>query len=253
MAIAPAAIRPIAFAIALLVCVPTATAATVRVAVAANFHAAAEALVAPFKAATGHEVQLSVGSTGQLYAQIRNGAPYDVFLAADRERPRRLVAEGLATDRFTYAVGRIVLWSRNADALPANGLAGLTEQAPVRFVIANPKLAPYGRAAEQALRAAGQWRALAPRVVRAANVGQAFQYLVSGAAPIGIVALSQTIAPNAPAGHGMIIPADRHDPIRQDAVRLPGDNDPAAEAFMDFLRGPEAAAVLERYGYGVDG
>ncbi len=219
-----------------------------RAAVAANFGLAARDIAAAFEGATGHRAVLSFGSTGQLFAQIAQGAPHEVFLAADRERPRRAVEEGYAVPgtRFTYAVGRLALYAREP-GLRLGG-AALRDGPSGRIAIANPATAPYGAAAVQALRALGLYEGLAPRLVRGASVAQAYQFVATGNAGLGFVALSQV--GGAP-GSRWVVPARLHAPIAQDAVLLKqGGGDAAARAFLAFLRGPVARAVAERHGYG---
>ena len=220
----------------------------VRVAVAANFASAAREIGELFAEATGHEALLSFGSSGQLYAQITQGAPFDVFLAADRSYPRRAVADGraVADNLFTYATGRLVLFS--ADPGRVAGRASLEEGEFTRLAIANPELAPYGAAAVEVLTVLGLVDRLRPRLVRGNNVAQTYQFVVTGNAELGFVALAQVIAH----GHGSrwIVPPELHSPIAQDAVLLQrGSDSEAAAAFLAFLRGPEAAPVLARYGY----
>jgi molybdate transport system substrate-binding protein len=218
------------------------------VAVATNFAATARALGEAFRAASGHEAVVSDGSTGKLYAQIAGGAPFEVFLAADAERPRRLEAEGhaVAGTRFAYALGRLVLWSPDpARVTGPEALAGAFRH----LAIANPELAPYGAAAREVLARRGLWERLAPRLVRGEDVGQAYQFVATGNAELGFVALSQ-LAPGA--GSRWLVPADAYTPVEQHAVLLaPGRGDPAAAAFLAYLRGPDARARIERAGYGV--
>jgi len=252
-----------------LLAVPaTVRAADALVAVAANFADTAETLKAEFEAETSHTLTLTTGATGTLYAQARKGAPYDVLLAADRKRPAELAKAGeiVPGSRFTYAVGRLSLWSRDPARLPEGGLSALDERGlgalderglsaldPAkidRFAIANPALAPYGRAAREALRHHGLWDRLAPRLVRGQNVGQAFSMIATGNAELGLVATAQAIARDG--GGRWDVPAGAHAPIRQDAVRLRhGRDNAAAEAFTAFLRSPSAHAVIERFGYRV--
>ena len=220
----------------------------VRVAVAANFAPAAQEIGELFAGATGHEALLSFGSSGQLYAQIAQGAPFDVFLAADRGYPRRAVTDGhaVADSTFTYATGRLVLFS--ADPARDAGRASLEEGDFTRLAIANPELAPYGAAAVEVLDALGLADRMRPRLVRGNNVAQTYQFVVTGNAELGFVALAQVI------GHGRgsrwIVPRELHAPIAQDAVLLArASGNEAAAAFLAFLRGPAAAAVLARYGY----
>lgn len=221
-----------------------ARAAGVLVAVASNFAEPAGEIAAGFEAATGHRVILSAGATGALYARIVNGAPYDVLLAADAERPARLEAEGRAVpgSRFTYAVGRLVLWSPDPERI-ADGPAAIAAMTG-RLAIAHPDLAPYGAAAAEMLAALG----LDPPLVRGENVGQAYALVATGNAELGLVAAAQLRHGE---GSRWLVPADLHAPIRQDAVLL--RDGPAARAFLDWLRGPEAAAVIAAWGYEADG
>ena len=220
----------------------------VRAAVAANFATAAQEIGELFERATGHEVLLSFGSSGQLYAQITQGAPFDAFLAADRGYPRRAVRDGhaLAASVFTYATGRLVLFS--ADPARVDGQASLAEGEFSRLAIANPQLAPYGAAAMEVLEARGVADRLRPRLVRGNNVAQTYQFVATGNAELGFVALAQVIGHQR--GSRWLVPRDLHSPIAQDAVLLArASGSDAAAAFLAFLRGPAAAAVLERYGY----
>ena len=220
----------------------------VRAAVAANFALAAREIGELFADATGHEALLSFGSSGQLYAQITQGAPFDVFLAADRSYPRRAVEDGhaVADSLFTYATGRLVLFS--ADPGRVAGRASLAEGEFTRLAIANPELAPYGAAAVEVLGALGLADRLRPRLVRGNNVAQTYQFVITGNAELGFVALAQVIAHEH--GSRWIVPPELHSPIAQDAVLLQrGSDSEAAAAFLAFLRGPEAAPVLARYGY----
>lgn len=231
-------------------------ASEVRVAVAANFLAPLEALATRFESTEGIEISISAGATGHHYAQIANGAPFDVFLAADQARPERLVNDGLAIadSRFTYAEGRLVLWADRDAVLPEGGFAALSDAPVRRLAIANPRLAPYGLAARQALEATGQWSALRPRIIEGANVGQTLQYLATGNASHAIVAASYVHRVGRPEGEWARVPATLHAPIRQDAVQLKQARDPdAARRFLAFLQGPDAADVLARFGYATPG
>ncbi|MFC3229360.1 molybdate ABC transporter substrate-binding protein [Marinibaculum pumilum] len=230
---------------------PLPVAAEARVAVAANFTAAAQEIAAAFAAAGGGRVRLSFGSTGQLYGQIVQGAPFDVFLAADAERPARALAEGLAVpgSGFTYAVGRLALWSRDPGLV--RGPETLAAAGVGPLAIANPETAPYGVAAVAVLRALGRFDALAPQLVRGSNIAQAYQFVASGNAALGFVALSQIAGQDA--GSRWLVPADLHPAIRQDAVLLQrGRDNPTAAAFLAFLKGPEASSIIARYGYDSD-
>lgn len=241
-----------AAALVALACVTApAPGAEVLVAVAANFQPALERLAGPFDALTGHAIRASAGSTGTLYTQIVHGAPFHVLLAADSERPARLEREGRAVSgsRFTYAVGRLTLWSRRPGRVPAQGAGALARDDFRHLAIANPALAPYGRAARQALEALGLWTRLRPRLVIGQNVGQAWQFVATGNAELGLVAWSQVLADGARGSHWMV-PAGLHAPIRQDAVLLEaGAGSRAARAFLGFLRSDAARAVIESFGY----
>jgi len=226
------------------------------VAVAANFAEVIEELETMFEAATDHALTVTTGSTGKLYAQIKNGAPFDVLLAADQARPERLEAEGDAVpgSRFTYAIGRIVLWSLNPDAVAADGVETLEGGDFDNLAIANPDLAPYGLAAKQTLQHYGLWDALSGKIVMGQNIGQTFSMVATGNAPLGFVAKSYVLSPrNDQPGSRWDVPTEAYEPIRQDAVMLKraADN-PAAQAFADFLRSDNARAVIERFGYAVE-
>lgn len=237
--------------LALIFVASPAFAATVSVAVAANFTEPAKVLAAQFKARTGHEAVLTYGASGQFYAQIANGAPFQVFLSADRERPERAEAEGLAVagSRFTYAVGRLALYSRTPGLVDGRG-AVLRTGRFAKLAIADPKTAPYGLAAVETMRKLGVYEALKPQLVQGTSITQAYQFVDTGAAELGFVALSQVVAVKG--GSRWIVPAADHTPIDQQAVLLKtGANSPAARAFMNFLKGAEAKAIIRRYGYNV--
>jgi len=246
-------LRPCLFAMAIALAPVTVRAETALAAISANFAEAAEALLPLFHDATGHDVTLTTGSTGKLHAQIAAGAPFDVMLSADAETPAALIAAGhaVAGSAFTYATGRLALWSAESDRIGADGRAALT--APdLRFVaIANPDLAPYGVAARETLRAMGLRETLHPRIVMGQNVGQATSMVASGAAELGFVALSAVLSPRARnEGSHWEVPADHHTPIRQDAVLIAhGADNAAARAFLEFLRSAEAEEVIARFGY----
>jgi molybdate transport system substrate-binding protein len=241
-----------------------ARAAQVQVAAAANLATVIRQIAAAFARDTGHVAAVAIGSTGKLHAQIRNGAPFDVLLAADDETPRQLEAEGLARpgSRFTYAVGQLVLWSASAGVVDAHGEV-LRQPPRGKLAIADPRLAPYGAAAVQTLQHLGVLAAWQPQLVQGDSIAQAYQFVASGNAPLGFVALSQVIAaPAADAasqqeglriarGSGWIVPPELHAPIRQDAVLLKaGASNPAAAAFLAYLRGDRARALLRAAGYG---
>ena len=223
------------------------------VAVAANFTAAAQEIGQAFEAATGHSVTYSFGSTGQLYAQITQDAPFEVFLAADQARPEKAEAEGfgVAGTRFTYAVGKLVLWSADPALIDGSG-AVLDDPGLAHVAIANPVTAPYGAAAVEVLQALGVYDRLAPRLVQGKSITQTYQFVATGNAPVGFVALSQ-VALDA-RGSRWPVPDDLYAPIRQDAILLAGgDENPAARAYLDFLKSPAAAAIIEHFGYGTGG
>lgn len=226
-----------------------ARAESVHVAVAANFTEAAKEIGALFEQATGHRAIFSFGATGHLYTQISQDAPFDVFLAADNERPAKAIADGLAMagTRFTYATGRIVLYSRDTEMV--SGEATLKNARFSKIAIANPATAPYGAAAIETMKALNVYEALKDRIVQGNSIAQTFQFVSTGNAELGFVALSQVIARND--GSRWIVPANLYTVIAQDAVLLKkGAANPAARAFLAFLRGPEAGKVKEKFGYG---
>lgn len=219
----------------------------IRAAVAANFTAAMKEIAAEFETATGHRVLLSFGSTGKLYAQIENGAPFDVFLSADRDHAARLEADGAASGRFTYAVGRLVLWSADPTLIEGDARA-LSAGRFAHLAIANPKTAPYGAAAVQVLEALGLYAALEPKLVRGDNIAQTWQFVATRNAELGFVALAQVTLE--PGGSRWEVPGSLYDPIRQDAVLLrAGAHKPAATALLDYLRSDAARAVIAKFGY----
>ena len=238
--------------LAALVLGARAGAAEVRVAVAANFSAPMQAIARAFEQETGHKAVLSFGATGTFHAQIRHGAPFQILLAADAATPLRLEAEGLGLpgSRFTYATGRLVLWSRQPGLVDDKGEVLRTGRYQ-RLALANPKLAPYGAAAIETLTRLGLLAALEPRIVQGDNIAQAYQFVATGNAPLGFVALSQVQQEGRIAqGSGWLVPASLHAPIRQDAVLLrTGKGQPAALALLDFLKGEQARAVIRRFGY----
>ena len=245
------AARRILLALVMAACA-CARAGEVTVAVAANFTAPMQKLAAEFERDTGHKALLAFGSTGRFHAQVKNGAPFQVLLAADDETPRKLEAEGFAVPgtRFTYAVGRLVLWSA-APGVVDEGGAVLQKPGDSKIAIADPRLAPYGAAAVQALRRLGVEAALRPRLVQGESIAQAFQFVATGNAAMGFVALSQAIADGRIAtGSGWLVPATLHEPIRQDAVLLArGKDQPAAIALLAFLRSEKARALIRAHGY----
>ena len=223
----------------------------VTVAVASNFAVSMRAVAATFEERTDHELVLVPGATGQLYAQILNGAPFDVFLAADADRPARLVDDGLAVvgSRFTYARGRLALWSADPGGFADRGIERLTDGDFRRIAIANPELAPYGVAAKQVLERLEVREALRPRTAVGQSVGQAFAMTATGNAELGLVALSQALDWDGPASY-VAVPAEFHAPIDQDAILLNrGADNAAAVAFMAFLRSDAARRIIRDAGY----
>ena len=238
----------------LLLLVPvTVRAEQLLVAVATNFVEVARAIVPEFARAKSHAVSFVPGSTGKLYAQISHGAPFDVFLAADQERPELLESEGLAVSgsRFTYAVGRLSLWSLSKEFGPANAGDFLTSGRFRRIAMANPELAPYGRAAAQVLERLGLNEKLQARVVLGENVGQAHALIATGNADLGFVARAQLRQGNAVRARGRWdVPANLHDPIRQDAVRLTrARHQQAAREFLAFLASADTQRAIAAFGY----
>ena len=228
-----------------------ALAADAQVAVAANFTEPAKRIAAAFKAATGHNAVLSFGSSGQFYAQIARGAPYEVFLSADAERPERAEKEGVGAPktRFTYAVGRLALYSKTPGLVDEGGSVLKGEQF-AKLAIADPAAAPYGAAAVQTMRKLGVYETVKPKIVMGTSITQAYQFVATGAAELGFVALSQVV--DEPGGSRWIVPAADHAPIEQQAILLlPGRDSAAAKAFMAFLKSPAAVAIIKRYGYEV--
>lgn len=229
-----------------------ACAGEVSVAVASNVAAPMQQIARAFAQDTGHTAALALGSTGKFYTQIRNGAPFQVLLAADDEIPARLETEGLtvAGTRFTYATGRLVLWSNTPGLVDAQG-AVLRTGTFTRIALADPKLAPYGTAALQTLEKLGLVAALQPRMVQGENIAQAYQFVASGNAALGFVALSQVMAQGRiTQGSAWVVPAQWHAPLRQDAVVLAnGKNNPAALALAVYLKGEKARAILRAFGY----
>lgn len=223
----------------------------VSVAVAANFTGPMQKIALAFEQDTGHKVVASFGSTGKFYTQIRNGAPFEVFLAADDETPTRLVKENaaVAATQFTYAIGKLVLWSAKPVIVDESGEV-LKKGGFDHIAIANPKLAPYGAAAVQAMQALGVYDALQPKLVTAESIAQSYQFVSSGNALLGFVALSQVLKDGKIEGSSWIVPANLYQPIRQDAVVLEkSKGKPAAQALIKFLQGDKARAVIKSYGY----
>jgi molybdate transport system substrate-binding protein len=241
----------IALCCALSVC-PPALAATTIAAVASNFTQPMAEIAEAFEKATGHGAKLSFGSSGKFVAQIENGAPFEVFLSADAEKPEQLEKAGLAVagSRFTYAVGKLVLWSAKPGYVDDQGRI-LESGGFKHLALADPKLAPYGEAAVEVLKNKGLFERLQPLFVLGENISQTHQFISTGNAELGFIALSQVIGNDKIAeGSGWAVPETLHAPIRQDAVLLnKGAENPAAAALMQFLKSPEARAIIQKYGY----
>ncbi|HEU5436050.1 MAG TPA: molybdate ABC transporter substrate-binding protein [Telluria sp.] len=223
-----------------------------QVAVAANFAAPMKEIAARFERDSGHKVLATVGSTGKFYAQIRNGAPFDVLLAADDETPAKLEKEGagVAASRFTYAIGKLVLWSGQAGVVDDKGEV-LKAAGFDHLSIANPKLAPYGQAAVETMKKLNVYDAIAPKLVVGESIAQAQQFVASGAAQLGFVAMSQVYeGGKLKSGSAWVVPASLYSPIRQDAIALEkGRNKPAVAAFLRYLKSDAAKVVIRAYGY----
>ncbi|MEO7106952.1 MAG: molybdate ABC transporter substrate-binding protein [Rhodoferax sp.] len=227
-------------------------AADVSVAVAANFTAPMQKIAQMFEQDTGNKAVLAFGSTGNLYAQIKNGAPFQILLAADDETPARIEKEnlGVANSRFTYATGKLVLWSKQPSMVDDKGDV-LRSGKFARIAVANPKLAPYGAAAIETMTKLGLLDSLKPKFVQGENITQTYQFVATENAQLGFVALSQVFADGRlKEGSAWIVPADLHQPIKQDAVLLMGGKDnAAATALLDYLRTDKAKTVIRSFGY----
>ena len=224
----------------------------IQVAVAANFTAPMQQIAAQFEKETGHKAALAFGATGKFYAQIVNGAPFEILLAADDEVPARLEKEGqgIAGSRFTYAIGTLVLWSANPDLVDAKGEV-LKSGSFKHLALANPKTAPYGATAIEAMTKLGVLPNVQGRFVQGENISQTQQFILSGNAELGFVALSQIYKEGKiTAGSAWIVPSTLHEPIRQDALLLAkGKDKPAAAALLSFLKGDKAKTIIKSYGY----
>lgn len=224
----------------------------VHVGVAANFTAPMKAIVAEFEKNTGHRADLAFASSGKLYAQIKHGAPFEVLLSADDAKPMKLEQEGMTVpgSRFTYAIGTLALWSAQDNLVDDKG-AVLGNGEFKHLALANPKLAPYGTAAMETLGKLGVTDKVQSRIVQGENIAQTYQFVATGNADLGFVALSQVMKEGQiTRGSTWIVPAELHGPIRQDAVILAnGKGNVAADALMKYLKGEKAAAIIESYGY----
>jgi molybdate transport system substrate-binding protein len=246
--------KRIAGLLALMTCAGVARAGEVQVAVASNFTAPMQRIAAEFEKDTGNKAVLAFGATGKFYAQINNGAPFEVLLAADDDTPTRLDAEHKTVPgtRFTYATGKLVLWSAKAGYVDARGQV-LHGTSYAHLAIANPKAAPYGAAAVETLHKLHVWEQVQAKLVQGENIGQAFQFVSTGNAPLGFVALSQVWRDGAfTSGSGWIVPDNLHSPIRQDAVILAkGAANPAARALELYLKSDKAKSIIRAFGYAI--
>jgi len=247
-------IRPLILGLVLSLSAVNLSAAQVSVAVAANFSAPLQKIAQLFEQETGHKLIVSVGSTGGIYAQIKNGAPFQVFLSADHQTPLKLENEGhgVVGSRFTYATGKLALWSAQAgfvddlgDVLKRNNFQ--------KIAMANPKLAPYGAAAMQTLMKLGLWDTLKPKLVQGDNIAQTYQFVVTENAQLGFVAMSQIVSEGKIIkGSAWRVPAHWHSPLQQEAILLAaGKNNPTATAFLAYLKTDKAKSVIRSFGYDV--
>lgn len=223
-------------------------AGSARIAVASNFAPTMKKLAAIYQANSGHQLQLAFGSTGKHYAQIHHGAPFDAFFAADARRPQLLESEGktIANSRFTYAIGQLVLWSSQPSLI--NDDSVLDTAAFRHLAMANPKLAPYGLAAEAFLQATGRKAKLKPRLIFGENISQTYQFVASGNAELGLIAWSQLQRPTHKiSGSWWRVPESTHSPIQQQALLL--NNNPAAQGFLKFVQSSQARAIIQSFGY----
>ena len=244
-------LQVLGLALAVLAFGAPAMAADTQVAVAANFTEPAKEIATAFKAATGHNAIMSFGSSGQFYAQMARGAPFEVFLSADADRPKKAEQDGLGVTgtRFTYAIGRLVLYSKTPALVDDNGAVLKTGKFQ-KLSIADPVAAPYGVAAVATMNKLGVYNTLKPKIVMGTSITQAYQFVDTGAAELGFVAYSQVI--NVPGGSRWLVPATFHAPIDQQAILLyTGQNSVAAKAFLTFLKSPASLAIIKKYGYEV--
>jgi molybdate transport system substrate-binding protein len=235
----------------LMVSIPPARADEVTLAVAANFTAPMKQIAAEFEKDTGHKVLASFGSTGKFYAQIKNGAPFEILLSADEETPAKLSKENLAVpgSQFTYAVGKLVLWSTKPGLVDSAGSI-LKKGGFEHLSVADPKLAPYGAAGMETMKALGVLEAVQTKIVTADSITQAYQFISSGNAELGFVALSQVLKEGKIEGSSWLVPSNLYSPIRQDAVILEkGKGQPGAAALLKYLKSDKAKAIIRSFGY----
>jgi len=240
-----------ALLVSLLAVVAPAQANEVSVAVAANFTAPIQKIATEFEKDTGHKLVASFGSTGKFYAQIKGGAPFEVLLAADEETPTKLINEkaAVAGSQFTYAIGKLVLWSSKPGVVDGKGEV-LAKGSYEHISLTNPKLAPYGVAGIEVMKALGAYDSQQGKIVMAENITQAYQFVSTGNAQLGFMALSQLLKDGKIEGSSWIVPAKLYTPIRQNAVMLDkGRDKPAALAFIKYLKGDKSVAVIKSFGY----
>ena len=249
-------LRVLAFAAGSFLVAGSAQADEALVAVAANFAGAVEAIGKAFTQDTGHTLKVTTGATGKLYAQIGEGAPFAILLSADSKTPAKLEEEGKVVPgtRFTFAVGKLSLWSADEDRIGGDPKAALIAPETLHIAIANPDLAPYGAAAREALTAMGLWDTIQPKIVMGENIGQTFSMVDSGAAQMGFIATSAIDNPSTePKGSRFDVPQSMFKPIKQDAVLLKaGEGNAAAVAFLDYLKGEKVKAIIASFGYGTE-
>ncbi len=243
---------PLLVASITLIMSPCTASESVSVAVATNFTAPMKAIASAFEQDTGYKTQISYTSSGKAFAQIKNGAPFQVFLSADSSKPEKLEQDGMTVlgTRFTYALGALVLWSAKPDFIDAKG-AILQQNSFKYLAMANPKLAPYGIAAQEVMEKQGVWSKLQSKLVQGENISQTYQFALTGNAELSFIALSQVINQGKiTKGSVWLVPAALHKPIRQDAVLLAsGKNNIAATALMNYLKSAKAAEIIKSYGY----
>ncbi len=245
--------KPYYLFLAVILLAETAAAETIRIAVASNFTAAAREIVSRFEQSSGHQVKVSYGSSGKLYAQIEHGAPFDLLLAADTVRPINAEREGyaVADSRFIYAKGKLVLWSPKP-GLYSDGEAYLRQRQFQRLAIANPKTAPYGTAAQQVLKYLGVWDPTSKNIIRGDSIAQTFQFVATGNASAGLIAMAQLKSWQHQQGSLWLIPDHYYAPIEQSAILLShGASNPAARQFLSYLNSDKVRSLIEDYGYGI--
>lgn len=223
----------------------------VFVAVAANFAAPMQIIASEFEKQTGHKVRAAFGATGKFYAQVKNGAPFEVLLSADDETPALLAKEGsaVAASQFTYAIGKLVLWSAKSGVVDGTGDV-LKKGIFSHLALANPKLAPYGAAGLEVMKNLRVYDTVQNKIVMGETIAQTYQFVSSGNAPLGFVALSQVLKDGKIEGSSWVVPSNLYTPIRQDAVLLErGKGKPAAEALLKYLKSDKSKTVIQTFGY----